>query len=108
MNKIKTPFMPNVWVKCMHNNEICLGRTYLQVSEFKKIKGLQLVCLISENCQTKLVPFSEITKVAILKIYTAFDFETENSIKKTCDGQKTKPFDLVRILSQCQLKTKMS
>ena len=108
MNKMESSFLPDLWVKCMHNGDICLGRTYLQESENKKIKSLQLVCLVTENGLNKHVPFSELTNVAVLKVYTAFNFEAENIIKKTCNGQRTKPFGLVRTLAQQQLKTKMS
>jgi hypothetical protein len=108
MGNLKSSFLPDLWVKCMHNGDICLGRTYLQESEYKKIKSLQLVCLVTENGLSKQVPFAEITNIAVLKIFTAFEFEKENSIKMTCSGQKTKPFGLVRTLAHQQLKTKMS
>lgn len=108
MSNVKSPFLPDLWIKCMHNGDICLGRTYLQKSENDKIESLQLVCLVTENGRNKYVPFSDLTNVAILKIYTAFDFEAENCIKKTYDGKKTKHFGLIRTLAQQQLKTKMS
>lgn len=108
MNKVKVSFLPNLWIKCLHNNEICLGRTYLQKSGFKGVENLQLVCLISENGNTRHVPFLEIDNAVILKIFTAFDFETENSIRNATKGQINQPFDLVHILAKHQLKTKMS
>lgn len=108
MSNIKSHFVPDFWIKCMHNGEICIGRTYIQDSASMKIKSLMCVSLVSENGHTKQVPFSEITNVAFLKIFTTLDFETESTIKKTFNGQKTKPFGLVRTLAQQQLKTKMS
>lgn len=108
MSNVKSPFLPNLWIKCFHNEEICLGRTYLQQCGYKEIKSIELVSLISDKGHSKHVPFSEITNVAVLKIFTAFDFETENCIKMSFNGKKTKPFGLVRTLAQQQLKTKMS
>ena len=108
MSNVKSTFLPDLWIKCMHNGDICLGRTYLQESACKKIESLQVVCLVTENGLNKHVPFSELTNGALLKIFTAFDFEAENQIKKTCNGQGTKPFCLIRTLAQQQLKTKMS
>ena len=108
MSNVQSPFLAGMWIKCMHNGEICLGRTYLQESTSKKVKLLACVALVSENGNTKHVPFSEITNVAVLKIFTAFDFEKENVVKRTYNGQTTRPFELVKTLAQHQLKTKMS
>ena len=108
MSNVQSPFLAGLWIKCIHNGEICLGRTYLHESASKKVKSLPCVSLVSENGHTKHVSFSEITNPAVLKIFTAFDFEKENNVKKTYNGQATRPFELVKTLAQYQLKTKMS
>lgn len=97
----KHSFFPDAWVKCIHDNKICLGRTYLvnQASGKKK----QMVSLIFENGQFKKVSFSKLTKVAILKVLTIQDFEKENSISKSQPKYK-----LTQTLAICQTKAIMS
>ena len=97
MGKIIVSFIPNVWIKCIHNQAVCIGRTYLH----RGVKNtLQMVCLVSQNGHANHVLFAEVSDVSILRIATVCDFDIMY--------QNMESNELTKKLASLQLITSMS
>ncbi len=97
----KHPFIPDAWVKCIHENKICMGRTY-QINDVSG-KAKQMVSLIYENGSNRRIAYQKLQKIAILKFLTIQDFENENSISRSMPKYK-----LTETLAIRQTKVVMS
>jgi hypothetical protein len=105
MTNGKINFVPSVWVKCMYDDKICLGRTFYGKS--KSNKAPEMISLISETGEHQHLPFSLVRKVVILKILTVAEFENDFSVKsKVNDSGGLKK--LGSQLAKYQQRTSMS
>jgi len=101
----KITFVPDVWVKCIYEGKICLGRTFYRKISSKK--ATEMISLISETGEHQHLPFSLVCKVVILKILTVAEFENDfiiNSRVKESGGLNK----LSRHLANYQIKSIMS
>ena len=99
MGNINTTFIPNVWIKCIHNNVICIGRTYYRRDSNK---NLEMVCLVTQDGYAQHVLFSKISDASILRIVTVCDFDVFPVVPNENCKQ------LIQKLASVQLNTLMS
>ena len=100
MGKTSVSFVPNVWIKCIHKNIVCIGRTYLQ----RGVKNtLQMICLMTQKGHGSHVLFSEVTGVCIIKNFSVCEFDTLYP-----NLQKEDLKELTKKLASLQLNTSMS